>query len=330
MSYKVFIDGEAGTTGLEIKGRLTQMKGIQLLQIDSQLRKDNNARLEKFNEADIVFLCLPDNESKKIVEIASSHTRIIDASTAHRTDNDWVYGLPEQGQNHKSKIQKSNRVANPGCHATGAILLLKPLIANGIIDNSELINIHSITGYSGGGKSMIERYKYNRVESDVEIKAPRLYGLSQEHKHLPEIMNITGLKYAPTFCPVVADFYRGMLVNIPIHKTQINNNKYLNELTPKGLTQFFSSIYTNQRCIKVVDQDQKNENKDKFITKDGFIAANSMAGRDDVIISVIGNEDRMNLIALYDNLGKGASGAAIQNMNIMLGLPEYGGLNIYG
>lgn len=321
MSYKAFIDGEAGTTGLEIKSRLTQMKNIQLLHIEPELRKNPEARIDMFNKADIVFLCLPDEESIAISNLASNNTRIIDASTAHRTNPDWIYGLPEL--KNTNSIKNSKRVANPGCHATGFILLISPLVECGILEKSELLSFHSLTGYSGGGKSMIERYKYSRDSSDLEIEAPRQYALTQNHKHMPEVTKYTGLDNTPIFTPIVGDFYRGMLVNVPLHTSKIKRNEHLSRCTPEGLMEFYQAYYDKHRCMKVF-----SDNDQSHLINNGFISANAMANRDDVAITVQGNEDRINLIAVYDNLGKGASGAAIQNMNIMLGLPEYDGLNI--
>lgn len=315
MTYKIFIDGEAGTTGLEIKKRLFKRQDISILSIDENRRKDVSERLRKFKEADIVFLCLPDEQAREIVEVAHTNTRIIDASTAHRVNSSWVYGLPELKPTQKAQIKNSSRVANPGCHATGAIMLLKPLIDDGILSEEFSFGFHSLTGYSGGGKPMIQQYESDELQQIQQLGSPRQYGLSQEHKHLPEIVKYSGLKNPPVFTPIVADYFRGMLVNIPLHLNQMAK-----KMTPNQLADLYGKAYENHRCITVYSSNT--------ISNDGFISADSLKGRDSMEISICGNHNRMTLIARYDNLGKGASGAAIQNMNIMLGLNEYEGLNI--
>lgn len=348
MAYKIFIDGEAGTTGLEIKERLSKLKGIQILHIPPDLRKDSNERLKLFNEADLVFLCLPDSESLDIVKKANPNTRIIDTSTGHRVSEGWVYGLPElnnlelnnmdlnnpelrnsefnniainklkinkNNQSQRELIKKSNRVANPGCHATGFILLISPLINAGIVGSTHLLTCNSITGYSGGGKAMIGSYTDDKGQCDFPLKSPRQYALSQEHKHIPEMLKYTGLGNDPIFLPVVSDYYRGMLVSVPIHKQELNKSANIEDIM-----EVYKSAYKDEKCINIIPQED--------ISQGGFLAANTYAKRDDVAISVLGNNDRMNLVCVYDNLGKGASGAAIQNMNIMLDLPEHEGLKL--
>lgn len=314
MAYKVFIDGEAGTTGLEIKKRLQKQEDIELLAIENELRKDIDTRLAYYDKADIVFLCLPDSESKEIASKASDHTKIIDASTAFRTNEHWVYGLPELNDTQRSSIMKSNRVADPGCHATGFILLIRPLIDEGIIEKDALLTAHSLTGYSGGGKSMIQNYENDRTDNNY-LDAPGLYGLNQEHKHLPEMVKHSGIELKPVFDPIVDDYYRGMLVSIPLHASLLNR-----EAGQEDIIDIYNDRYKGDRLISVADANQVSQN--------GFVYSNSHSGRDDIELIISGNRDRIVLSARYDNLGKGASGAAIQNMNIMLGRPEYSGLII--
>ena len=329
MKHKIFIDGEAGTTGLEIKKRLSGQGDLVLLKIDDNRRKDRTERLSLYNEADIVFLCLPDSESKSMAAEAGKDVRIIDASTAHRTDEDWVYGLPELSGNQRTLIKNSNRVADPGCHATGFILLTRPLIDAGLISVDTQLSAHSITGYSGGGKTMIADYEAGGRTAGVEkdkLRSPGLYGLSQHHKHLPEMTRYSDLKAGPVFMPIVADYYRGMMVSIPLTAAMMNSN--IPKSTGSGsnsgrwgikdICGFYKRRYEDDPLISVRMEDEAAEN--------GFLFAGELKGRDDLEIIICGNDERMTLVARYDNLGKGASGAAIQNMNLMLNRPEYEGL----
>ncbi len=319
MGNKIFIDGEAGTTGLEIKSRLSGQEGIEILSIDEELRKDHVERLRLYKEADIVFLCLPDAESAAISSEADPDTKIIDASTTHRVSEGWVYGLPELvsqvGNSQKDKIKNANRIANPGCHATGFILLIRPLVDAGLLKKDALISAHSITGYSGGGKSMIAEYGADGATKQSRLDSPGQYGLSQSHKHLPEMVTQGNIEKTPVFIPIVSDFYRGMLVSIPIH-IQVLNSK----ADHKDLIDLYKVKYADCPLISVKTEEEASVN--------GFIYADSLKERDDLEIIVCGNGERITLMARYDNLGKGASGAAIQNMNIMLGLPEHRGLRI--
>ena len=307
---KVFIDGSAGTTGLRIYERLTARKDITLIKLSEELRKDPSARKDAINSADIVFLCLPDAAAKEAVSfVENPDTCIIDTSTAHRTADGWTYGFPEIG-NRKEKIAFSKRIANPGCHASGFIALVAPLVETGILKKDVQLSCYSLTGYSGGGKKMIAQYEdENR---DKLLDAPRMYGLTQTHKHLPEMKVICDLASEPVFCPVVAPYYSGMQVTVPIFRTmaQINiediENTYMQ--------------YYQDTVVKY----------NKNIDQDGFISASLFSGRDDMAISVFGNEDRILLVSTFDNLGKGASGAAIQNMNLVLGTDETEGLVIGG
>lgn len=307
---KVFIDGQEGTTGLKIVERLKKRPDIQILHIDQEKRKDPEARLKKIKEADITFLCLPDTASREIAEMAPKECRILDASTAHRTNPDWAYGFPELTVGQRQRIRESNRVAVPGCHASGFIALVKPLMEKGIISEEQVLSCTSLTGYSGGGKKMIAEYE---EDTDKKLRAPRIYGLSQEHKHLPEMMKISGLKKAPLFFPIVSSYYSGMVTTI-----SLSGEEAKREITPEILKELYQRFYTGQPLIRVLEDLPEQEGS--------MIAGDRLSGRDDMEILVTGNSERMAVSASFDNLGKGASGAAIQCMNIMLGLEETLGL----
>lgn len=305
---KVFIDGSAGTTGLRIYERLGERKDIELIILTGDKRKDLSAREEALNAADIAFLCLPDDAAREAVTLMKNDkTVVIDTSTAHRTADGWDYGFPEiHGQ--REKIAESTRIANPGCHASGFISLVKPLTESGILPKDTILSAFSLTGYSGGGKKMIADYESDELAET--LTAPRSYGLSQTHKHLPEMSKICGLEKLPLFTPIVGSYYSGMEVVITLAREQING-------TLDGIRNIYKSYYDGE-IIKY------RENADES----GFLSALAFSGRDDMEISVFGNDDRIMLVSRFDNLGKGASGAAIQNMNIVLGLPEATGLNI--
>ncbi len=306
---KVFIDGSAGTTGLRIAERLENRKDITLIKLSEENRKDIEARRKALNEADIAFLCLPDKASIEAVALTeNSNTVLLDTSTAHRTNDGWVYGFPELNDKQKDKIKSSKRIAVPGCHASGFIALVYPLVEKGIIGKDALLSAFSLTGYSGGGKSMIADYEQN--ERDNLLDAPRQYAITQSHKHLPEMMKVCGITKAPAFIPVVGDFYSGMEVTIPLFACQIN-----------GTLQDIQNIYKekyNGPIVKYVEDFSEN----------GFVSANKLSFNDGMEISVAGNDDRILLIARYDNLGKGASGAAIQCMNLVMDANETEGLDI--
>lgn len=303
----VFIDGSAGTTGLRIYDRLKQRSDIKLITLSEEMRKDINARRDALNSSDIAFLCLPDDAARESVSLVTNgKTAIIDTSTAHRTSNDWVYGFAEIS-NFRSKIATSKRIANPGCHASGFIALVEPLISAGLLQSDVELTSFSVTGYTGGGKKMIAEYE---GEKPKLYEAPRQYGLNQNHKHLPEMQTICKLTKAPIFCPIVSDFDCGMEVTVPIFKNQLKGS--INDV--KSL---YKSKY-NTDLVKFVDSSNEN----------GFLSASSMKGKDGMEISVFGNEERILLVSRFDNLGKGASGAAIQNMNIILGIDETTGLVI--
>ena len=301
---KVFIDGSAGTTGLRIEERLSSRNDIERITLSEAYRKDTAARQDALNRADIAFLCLPDAAAIEAVSlIENEHTTVIDTSTAHRVADGWVYGMAElAGQ--REKIATANRIANPGCHASGFIALIAPLVAAGVIAPNTALTAFSLTGYSGGGKKMIAEYE--AAERDSLLDAPRQYGLSQAHKHLPEMVKVCGLTVPPVFCPIVGDFYAGMEVTIGLHGVDKKTveDVYL-ERYAKGLIRFVPSAGEN-----------------------GFLSANAYAGRDSMEVTVQGNGERLLLVARFDNLGKGASGAAIQNMNIRMGVEESKGLEI--
>ena len=313
MKPKVYIDGSEGTTGLRINERLEPRGDIELLRIDPALRKDAAARSALINEADIVFLCLPDAAAREAVTLAASDsTRIIDASTAHRVAPGWAYGFPELSPAHREAIVTGARIANPGCHATGFISLVYPLVAAGLLPADAVIPCFSLTGYSGGGKKMIAQYEAEG--RDAELDAPRLYGLTQAHKHLPEMQKVCGLTRAPLFTPIVADYYAGMLVSVQLDASQLNGGA-----TVERLRACYADHYAGSKLIRVLPADAASS---------GFLAANARAQWDGLEILVTGNDDRMVVSARFDNLGKGASGAAIQSMNLMLGCDEATGLNV--
>ena len=304
----VFIDGSAGTTGLRIADRLAARQDINLIRLPEELRKDNGARRNALCSADIAFLCLPDAAAVEAVALAAdAKVKIIDTSTAHRVNPQWVYGFPEL-KDQREKIAASGRIANPGCHASGFVALVAPLVQEGILKADTALTSFSLTGYSGGGKKMIGEYEgENR---NVLLNAPRQYGLTQQHKHLKEMVAVCGLGRLPAFCPVVADFYSGMEVTVPLFADQLRGNL-------EDIKALYRSYYSSG-LVRFADT----------ADADGMLSACAFSGRDDMAVSVFGNEERILLTARFDNLGKGASGAAIQNMNILLGLPEETGLCI--
>ncbi len=308
---KIFIDGSAGTTGLRIAERLESRKDIEIIKLSEENRKDLNARREALNSADIAFLCLPDAAAIEAVSlIDNDNTVVIDTSTAHRTNPCWAYGFPELSADFFAKIKNSKRIANPGCHASGFIALIYPLVEKGIISKDLLLSCFSLTGYSGGGKKMIAEYE--SMEMDPLLQAPRQYGIAQSHKHLPEMKEITGIEKEPAFIPVVADFYSGMEVTIPLFKSQLKGGFSAEDI---------KAAYKEKYQGPVVSF------KEDF-AEEGFVSANKLEGLDSMEISVSGNSDRILLIARYDNLGKGASGSAVQCMNIVLGADITEGLEI--
>ncbi len=304
---RVFIDGHAGTTGLRIRERLSARDDLELVVLDEALRKDPGARHEALVSADVAFLCLPDDAAREAAEAAGdADTIIIDTSTAHRTSEGWAYGFPELVG--YDAIRASARIANPGCHASGFVALVAPLVRAGIIGADARLSCFSLTGYSGGGKQMIAQYEADG--RDGLLDAPRMYGLAQSHKHLPEMRAMCGLEAAPAFCPVVGDFYAGMEVVVPLFAGDV-------DASAQEIRSAYASHYATGLVHLVDDADEG-----------GFLSAAAYAGRDDMEVSVHGNDERILLVARFDNLGKGASGAAIQNMNIALGLDEGLGLDL--
>lgn len=315
MKTKVFIDGSEGTTGLRIHERLDNRDDIELLTIAPELRKAPAERSHLINSSDITFLCLPDSAAREAVALVTNpNVRIIDASTAHRTEAGWAYGFPELSAKHRKAIRTGKRIANPGCHASGFISLVYPLIAGGILPADYPVASFSLTGYSGGGKKMIAQYEAS--DRDAELDAPREYGLSQQHKHLKEMRLITGLSRAPLFTPIVSDYYSGMVVNVPLYTDLLNTTQ-----TPESLQAFFADYYANEPFVKVMPLGAESE-------MSGFLSGNHLSGYDGMQIYITGNENRIQLSSVFDNLGKGASGAAIQCFNIMTGCDETKGLNL--
>ncbi len=305
---KVFIDGSAGTTGLRIAQRLGERKDLEILKLPEALRKDISARRDIINAADIVFLCLPDDAAREAVALVENdRVTIIDTSTAHRTDPRWAYGFPEL-TGLREKIRASRRIANPGCHASGFVALVAPLVEKGLVAPDALLTSFSLTGYSGGGKKMIAQYEAEN--RDALLKGPRQYALTQQHKHLKEMVHICGLENAPVFCPIVGDFYSGMEVTVPLFASQLKG-------TMEDVTQLYRGYYASGLVHYCGETDNG-----------GMLSAAAFSFRDDMQVGVFGNEERILLTARFDNLGKGASGAAIQNMNIVLGVEESTGLNV--
>ena len=305
MKPKVYIDGKEGTTGLQIYDRLSARDDIELLLIDEDKRKDSAERKKLMDSADIVFLCLPDAAAIEAVSlIENPNTRVIDASTAHRINPNWDYGFPELSAKHREAIKASKRVANPGCHATGFISIVYPLVAMGLVAKDTCLSSFSLTGYSGGGKKMIAQYEAD--DKAEELFAPCPYGMGQAHKHLPEMQAICGLEYKPVFTPIVDDYYKGMATTVPFHMSQMQGVTTLAEVWQK-----LSDYYAGQHMVQVAQS-----------TDVAKVYANAKAGQDTLTLIVAGNDEQFTITALFDNLGKGASGAAVQNMNIMLGFDE--------
>lgn len=308
--YKIFVDGSAGTTGLRIADRLAARPEFEILTISEADRKDVHARAAVINESDLSFLCLPDDAAREVVPLLRPDVRVLDTSTAHRTNPDWLYGLPELGTT-RAKLTTATRVAVPGCHATGFIAPVAPLVEKGLLPKNLHLNCYSLTGYSGGGKKMIAEYEAPR--ENVALNAPRPYGLALHHKHLPEMKAITGLECAPNFVPIVADYYAGMETMIPLDLEALG-------LTARQVADTLAAYYAGAKMISVHPLCEG--------TDGGFLAANKLAGSDRLEIFCLTNPEgtQMQLISLFDNLGKGSSGAAVQCMNLMLGLDECAGL----
>ena len=310
MKTKVYIDGQAGTTGLQIYERIGMREDLTLLRIDEDKRHDLAERKKFLNMADIVFLCLPDAGAIEAVSLIDNpDVRVIDASTAHRTSDQWTYGFPEISHEQRAAIAVSKRVANPGCHATGLISSVAPLIRMGILPKDYPVTCYSLTGYSGGGKKMIAQYEAEGREE--KLSAPGIYGLTLKHKHIPEMQKVTGLTNPPVFMPVVDDYYKGMATSVMLQNRLLNGQPTAEEICLR-----LQEYYAGEHFVTVMPYDPKQ----------GTLYANALAGTNHLQLVVCGYEEQTTVTALFDNLGKGASGAAVQNMNIMLGIPETVGL----
>lgn len=307
---KIYIDGQEGTTGLKILERFKGRNDIELLRIDEDKRKDNDERKRMINSADFTFLCLPDAAAREAVAMADDKVRIIDASTAHRTNPDWAYGFPELGKDFRGKIAKSNRVAVPGCYASGFASMVYPLVKLDIMPADYPVSAHAVSGYSGAGKKAIAVYESG--DRPAEFDSPRQYALAQQHKHIPEMQKICGLEYAPSFNPLICDFFSGMVVSLPLH-TRLLTKKYGAEDIRKALSEYYADSF----FVKVMPEGEP---------EDGFIGANNLSGTNNMEIFVNGNDERLIICSRLDNLGKGASGAAVQCLNIMMGIDEKTGL----
>ena len=311
MKKKIFIDGRAGTTGLRIYERLEKREDIELITLSDDERKDVGARKRALNECDVAFLCLPDEAARESVSlIENDRTVVIDTSTAHRTLDGWTYGFPELDESIENALPTAKRIAVPGCHASGFISLVYPLIEKGILPTDALLTCHSITGYSGGGKKMIAEYEAENRSPLYD--APRQYALGQTHKHLKEMKAITGLCNEPVFCPIVSDFYSGMTVTVPLFASQLNDG-----YTAEDIKAAYAERYNTELVSYVENADES-----------GLVSGAKLSRKDSMQVSVAGNADRILLIAMYDNLGKGASGAAVECLNFVLGVEKTTGLEI--
>ena len=314
MSVKIYIDGQEGTTGLKILERFEGRNDIELLRISEDKRKDSQERARLINMSDYTFLCLPDDAAREAVSFADNdHVRIIDASTAHRTNPGWAYGFPELSPEHREKIAKSNRVAVPGCYASGFASIVYPLVNHGIISDDFPVFAYATSGYSGAGKKAIAVYEGE--DKPFEYGSPRQYALSQQHKHLPEMQAVSGLKYKPMFNPIICDYFSGMVVSVPIQTRLLGNG-----VTAKQVQEMYAEHYKDAKLVEVMPLMSEDEQKSFFL------ASNTLSGQNKIQVFVFGNDEQMLLCSRLDNLGKGASGAAVQCLNIMMGIDETVGL----
>ena len=312
----VFIDGQAGTTGLRIRERLTPREDVTLVEIPEASRKDRRVRREYLNEADVVILCLPDDAAREAMELVSSNrVRVLDASTAHRVAGGWVYGLPELDGRQRERIREAARVSNPGCYPTGFILLVRPLVDAGIVHDDALLSCHAISGYSGGGRRLIERYEARSAGEPESLWPVRPYGLGLDHKHLPEMSAYSGVERAPVFSPMVGHFAQGMLTMVPLHVDTLGDGA-----TAATVHACLDARYRDEPCVDV------RPLGDADVLDGGFLEPRSANGTNRIDLLVYGHDTRILLVARLDNLGKGASGAAVQNLNIMTGADELRGL----
>lgn len=314
MSVKVYIDGQEGTTGLKILERFEGRNDIELLRISEDKRKDSAERARLINMSDYTFLCLPDDAAREAVSfVDNDKVRIIDASTAHRTNPDWAYGFPELSPQHREKIRTSNRVAVPGCYASGFASIVYPLVKNNIITDDFPVFAYATSGYSGAGKNAIAIYEGN--EKPFEFNSPRQYALSQQHKHLPEMKAVSGLKYTPMFNPIICDYFSGMVVSVPIQTRMLGSS-----VTAESIHDMYAKHYDGAKMVEVMPLMSADEQKSFFL------ASNTLSGQNKIQVFVFGNDEQILLCSRLDNLGKGASGAAVQCLNIMMGIDEITGL----
>lgn len=314
MSYKVFIDGQEGTTGLRIVSRLRDRSDIELITIDDALRKNTYERKRLINESDYTFLCLPDAAAEESVSLVENpHTKIIDASTAHRTNPEWAYGLPELSREHRAKIAASKRTAVAGCYASGFNVIVYPMVKEKLIPPYHTISCHAVSGYSGAGKKAIAVYE--GPDKPDEFNSPRMYSLGKQHKHIKEMMAVSGLSYPPIFCPIVDDYYNGMVVSVPFHIRAMAK-----KTSARAVWEMYAEHYKGEHFVKVMPF------MGEGVLPDGFLAANTLRDTNYMQLFVFGNDDHIQVCTRFDNLGKGASGAAVQCMNIMMGIDEATGL----
>ena len=320
MKYKIFIDGKEGTTGLKIFERFEGRDDLEILLIDEAKRKDVNERKRLINESDYTFLCLPDAAAIEAVSLCENpNTIIIDASTAHRTNPDWAYGFPELSSEHRKKVETSHRIAVPGCYASGFNAIVYPLVKSGILPSDYPVVCHAVSGYSGAGKKAIAQYEDE--ERDFQLESPRLYALTQEHKHLPEMQKVSGLSFKPAFSPYICDYFSGMSVSIPLHIRMLNSSKgKIGRADCQEICDMFKNHYANSIFVQVADFMGQD------ILTESFIPANTLSGTNNMQIFICGNDERVTITSRFDNLGKGASGAAVQCMNISMGVDETLGL----
>lgn len=325
MTFKVFIDGEAGTTGLQIRQRLGRRRELQILSLDAGLRKDPAARSDLLNSADAVILCLPDEAAKESVSlIRNPKTVVIDASTAHRIDPQWVYGFPEMADGHRVLLQRAKRIANPGCYPTGFVGLMAPLVQAGLVPPSTPVCVNAVSGYTGGGKGLIEEFQARPAE--VTHDAFRPYGYTLAHKHIPEMTKYSGLAHAPVFAPAVGRYAQGMLVEVPLQLWSLPG-----DVAPQQVREALADFYQGETFIRVADRSETAALQAARSGAAGYVGAldpEAMNNTNNMMLYVFGNEAtrQVRLVAILDNLGKGASGAAVQNLNLVLGLDEGAGL----